>query len=223
MGDGNALAIQARGRSVAPDARARAITRSPATPNDSPTTPSADLDDCAARVRGIRHLGADVRDYDDYAGVDVMGKAVLDLLARATGERAATAASTARARCGRRRSRPRRWRRAAAARECSSSYRTRRTRPTRPTTSCSPPIPTRRIMASRSCASARSTSARCCKRGISMRVAADIDRDLMPRSRALAGAHGGLYRVSRPQPPHGPQCRRHPAGRRCSKRRPRRS
>jgi hypothetical protein len=74
VGNGNALTIESRGRTV----RLSLGNYYPlaATPNDSPDAPSADMDDLPLVFAGYGITAPDVG-YDDYAGVDVTGKAVL--------------------------------------------------------------------------------------------------------------------------------------------------
>ena len=75
VGEGNALAIESRGRTVR-FVLGTSYYPLAASPNDSPRTPSADLDDLPLVFAGYG-ISAPTHDYDDYEGLDVEGKAVL--------------------------------------------------------------------------------------------------------------------------------------------------
>ena len=151
-------------------------------------------DDRAARLRRIRHLARRRSNYDDYAGLDVTGKAVLIFShepqenrrdSRLNGTRPMRETTLV---CqGARRAQPRcagpaRRLRSVASRRPGELRALRHRGPTPRTTR------------SRSFAiAARRAGAAAPGAGSSTGVAAAIDRDLMPRSRALAGADDRLH------------------------------
>jgi hypothetical protein len=75
IGKGNGLEIDARGRTVRL-ALGTGYYPLAATPNDAPATASADFDDLPLVFAGYG-ISAPSVNYDDYAGLDVTGKAVL--------------------------------------------------------------------------------------------------------------------------------------------------
>lgn len=76
VGQGNELVVQARGSRAVRLALGTAYYPLSATPNDSPSTASAALDDTPLVFAGYG-ISAPAFNYDDYAGLDVSGKAVL--------------------------------------------------------------------------------------------------------------------------------------------------
>jgi hypothetical protein len=76
VGDGNELVIQARGRQPVRLALGSSYYPLSATPNDSAAVPSVKLDDVPLVFAGYG-ISAPGMNYDDYAGLDVTGKAVL--------------------------------------------------------------------------------------------------------------------------------------------------
>ena len=75
VGTGNALAITSRGRAIRLSLGTSYYPLA-ATPNESTAAPSADLDDLPVVFAGYGLVAPSI-EYDDYAGVDVNGKAVL--------------------------------------------------------------------------------------------------------------------------------------------------
>jgi hypothetical protein len=76
VGQGNELVIQGRGREAARFVLGSSYYPLSATPNDSPSVASAALDDMPLVFAGYG-ISAPGMNYDDYAGLDVSGKAVL--------------------------------------------------------------------------------------------------------------------------------------------------
>ena len=84
-------------------------------------------------------------------------------------------------------------------------------RSTRPTTGCSRSNPTPRITRSRCFACGGTRSQPLIEAWDLDRTRRQIDRDLMPRSRALPGRHDRLHAAPVAESPHRSQRRRHPA------------
>ena len=76
VGPGNALIVQPRGTSPVRLVLGSSYYPISATPNDSPSVPSMALDDMPLVFAGYG-IAAPALNYDDYAGLDVSGKAVL--------------------------------------------------------------------------------------------------------------------------------------------------
>ncbi len=76
VGAGNALVVQARGSRPVHLVLGTSYYPLSATPNDSPSVPSMALDDMPLVFAGYG-IAARALNYDDYAGLDVSGKAVL--------------------------------------------------------------------------------------------------------------------------------------------------
>ena len=76
VGRGNELIVQARGSRPVRFALGTSYYPLSATPNDSPSTASTALDDMPLVFAGYG-ISAPAFNYDDYAGIDVTGKAVL--------------------------------------------------------------------------------------------------------------------------------------------------
>ena len=76
VGQGNALVVQARGSNPVRLELGTSYYPLSATPNDSPSVPSTALDDLPLVFAGYG-IAAPAFNYDDYAGLDVSGKAVL--------------------------------------------------------------------------------------------------------------------------------------------------
>lgn len=76
VGPGNALVLQSRGSSPVRLVLGSSYYPLSATPNDSPSVPSKALDNMPLVFAGYG-ISAPGFDYDDYAGLDVSGKAVL--------------------------------------------------------------------------------------------------------------------------------------------------
>jgi hypothetical protein len=75
IGEGNALDITSRGRTIRLSLGTSYYPLA-ATPNESAAVPSVDLDDVPVVFAGYGLVASSI-DYDDYAGLDVNGKAVL--------------------------------------------------------------------------------------------------------------------------------------------------
>ena len=210
VGDGNQLSLTASGRTVTLGAGHQLLPAGGAGRLGSLDAVSTNWTWCSRATASRRPT----RSYDDYAGLDVQGKAVL-IFSHEPQERrreqplerrAAADADDARSQ-GRRGARPRR---AAADRRRRPDAHDRpgRLQPLRagsrrrgpPTSRCS--------------GSAARRRSRWSTRSRSTRAPAESTSDLVPRSRAADGRHDQLHGAPDEEPPHRPQRRGRAAGQR---------